>query len=241
MAAEQDATRDRVLAARAAFDAELTGLGASAREAVDIPAKVRRSPAKAVAVVGGIAFLLLRGPQRILRALGSALPGRRAPMPKRMLPAEIEKTLDRMGSDGDKVRGTLERDFAAYVQQRQKDRRAIPTVLLLAALRPALSYGARRAMEIMTAPPSDEPATRIGQLWGEIGTKAGELRAEAATRAGDARASAGDAASAAKDQLDRTADAAKVRVDRVRGETGAASEPPPKELPRTAEEPPTGV
>jgi hypothetical protein len=111
-------------------------------------------------------------------------------MPKRMLPPEIEKTLDKLGSDGDKVRGTLERDFAAYVNQRQKDRRAVPTVLLLAALRPALSYGARRAMEIITAPPSDEPATRIGQLWSEIGTRAGELRAEAATRTEGARASA---------------------------------------------------
>jgi len=241
VAAEQDAARDRVLAARTAFDAELTGLGASARDAVDIPAKVRRSPAKAVAVVGGIAFLLMRGPQRILRGLRSGLPGRRAPMPKRMLPPEIEKTLDRLGSDGDKVRGTLERDFAAYVNQRQKDRRAVPTVLLLAALRPALSYGARRAMEIITAPPSDEPATRIGQLWGEIGTRAGELRAEAATRTEGARASAEGATAAAKGQLDRTADAAKVQVDRVRGDGPPANEPQAAKPAPDAGDPPTGV
>ena len=241
MAAEQDAARDRVLAARTAFDAELTGLGASARDAVDIPAKVRRSPAKAVAVVGGIAFLLMRGPQRILRGLRSRLPGRRAPLPKRMLPPEIEKTLDKLGSDGDKVRGTLERDFAAYVNQRQKDRRAVPTVLLLAALRPALSYGARRAMEIITAPPSDEPATRIGQLWGEIGTRAGELRAEAATRTEGARASAEGATAAAKGQLDRTADAAKVQVDRVRGDGPPANEPQTAKPAPDAGDPPTGV
>ena len=241
MAAEQDAARDRVLAARTAFDAELTGLGASARDAVDIPAKVRRSPAKAVAVVGGIAFLLMRGPQRILRGLRSRLPGRRAPLPKRMLPPEIEKTLDKLGSDGDKVRGTLERDFAAYVNQRQKDRRAVPTVLLLAALRPALSYGARRAMEIITAPPSDEPATRIGQLWGEIGTRAGELRAEAATRTEGARASAESATAAAKGQLDRTADAAKVQVDRVRGDGPPANEPQTAKPAPDAGDPPTGV
>jgi len=241
VAAEQDAARDRVLAARTAFDAELTGLGASARDAVDIPAKVRRSPAKAVAVVGGIAFLLMRGPQRILRGLRSRLPGRRAPLPKRMLPPEIEKTLDKLGSDGDKVRGTLERDFAAYVNQRQKDRRAVPTVLLLAALRPALSYGARRAMEIITAPPSDEPATRIGQLWGEIGTRAGELRAEAATRTEGARASAEGAAAAAKGQIDRTADAAKVQVDRVRGDGPPANEPQTAKPAPDAGDPPTGV
>jgi hypothetical protein len=214
VAAEQDAARDRVLAARAAFDAELTGLGASARDAVDIPAKVRRSPAKAAAIVGGVAFILMRGPQRLWTAFRSRVFGRRGAMPDRMLPKEIERTLDKLGKDGDKVRGTIERDFADYVKQRQKDRRAIPTVLLLAALRPALSY---------------EPATRIGQLWGEIGTRAGELRSEAATRAEGARASAEDAASAAKAQVERAGDVAKERVDRARGEG------------TTPEEPPTGV
>ena len=229
MAAEQDAARDRVLAARAAFDAELTGLGASAREAVDIPAKVRRSPAKAAAIFGAIAFILMRGPQRLWGAFRSKVFGRRAKLPDRMLPKEIEKSLDKLGKDGDKVRGTIERDFADYVKQRQKDRRAVPTVLLLAALRPALSYGARRAMEILTAPPSDEPATRIGQVWGEITSRAAEMRSEAATRADGARASAEDAAASAKAQVERAGDAAKERVDRARGER------------TTGEEPPTGV
>ena len=226
MAAEQDAARDRVLAARAEFDAELTGLAASARDAVDIPAKVRRNPARTAAVAGGLAFLLMRGPQRLLGAARSKVFGRRAAMPTRMLPKEIEKTLDKLGKDGDKVRGTLERDFADYVKQRQRDRRAIPTVLLLAAARPVIGAVVRRTAEWLTAPPSDQPATRIGQLWGEVGARAGELRAEAATRTEDARMSAERAASAAKEQGDRTADAAKKRVDRIRGEGTPAEEPP---------------
>jgi len=226
VAAEQDAARDRVLAARAAFDAELTGLGASAREAVDIPAKVRRSPAKAAAVVGAVAFILMRGPQRLWGAFRSKVFGRRGAMPDRMLPKEIEKTLDKLGKDGDKVRGTIERDFADYVKQRQRDRRAIPTVLLLAAARPALSAIARRTAEYLTAPPSDQPATRIGEVWSQVGARAGELRAEAAARADGARVSAERAASAAKDQVDRTADAAKETVDRARGEGTSAEEPP---------------
>jgi hypothetical protein len=229
VAAEQDAARDRVLAARAEFDTELTGLGASAREAVDIPAKVRRSPAKAAAIAGGIAFIVMRGPQRVWGAFRSRVFGRRRPMPDRMLPKEIEKTLDKLGKDGDKVRGTIERDFADYVKQRQRDRRAIPTVLLLAAARPVISAAARRTAEYLTAPPSDQPATRMGEIWSQVGSRAGELRAEAAARAEDARVSAERAASAAKDQVDRTADAAKERVDRARGEG------------TTAEEPPTGV
>jgi len=229
VAAEQDAARDRVLAARAEFDTELTGLGASAREAVDIPAKVRRSPAKAAAIAGGIAFIVMRGPQRVWGAVRSKVFGRRRPMPDRMLPKEIEKTLDKLGKDGDKVRGTIERDFADYVKQRQRDRRAIPTVLLLAAARPVIGAAARRTAEYLTAPPSDQPATRMGEIWSQVGSRAGELRAEAAARAEDARVSAERAASAAKDQVDRTADAAKERVDRARGEG------------TTAEEPPTGV
>jgi hypothetical protein len=237
VAAEQDAARDRVLAARAEFNAELTGLGASAREAVDIPAKVRRSPAKAAAVAAGVAFVLLRGPQRLWRGARSRVFGRRAALPKRMLPPEIEKTLDKLGKDGDKVRGTLERDFADYVKQRQKDRGAISTVLLLAAARPIVGAAARRAGEYLTSPPSDEPATRIGEWWSQVRTRAGEVRAEAAARAEEARGSAEGAASAAKDQVDRRADAAKMqiertaeaakeRVDRARGEGPGSAEPP---------------
>ena len=70
-------------------------------------------------------------------------------MPDRMLPKEIEKTLDKLGKDGDKVRGTIERDFADYVKQRQRDRRAIPTVLLLAAARPVIGAAARRTAEYL--------------------------------------------------------------------------------------------
>ena len=67
MATEQDAARDRVLAARADFKGQVDVLEASVREAVDIPAKVRRSPGKAAAVVGVLALLILRVPQRLFR------------------------------------------------------------------------------------------------------------------------------------------------------------------------------
>ena len=47
MATETDAARERVLVARAQLGDELALLEASARSAVDIPAKVKASPAKA--------------------------------------------------------------------------------------------------------------------------------------------------------------------------------------------------
>ena len=117
MATETDAARDRVLAARAALGEELETLEASARAAVDIPAKIKRSPAKAAAVAGGAAFLVLGGPKRVFRAGKRAVTGEPEPLPPSMLPEEIDKSLRALGDDGEKVRGALERDFAAYAKQ----------------------------------------------------------------------------------------------------------------------------
>ena len=75
VATETDAARDRVLAARAALGEELETLEASARAAVDIPAKVRSSPAKAAAVAGGTAFIVLGGPGRVFRRAKRAVRG----------------------------------------------------------------------------------------------------------------------------------------------------------------------
>jgi ElaB/YqjD/DUF883 family membrane-anchored ribosome-binding protein len=219
VAAEQDAARDRVLAARAALDEELTELRGSARAAVDIPSKVRQSPAKAAAVAGGVAFLVLRGPQRLLRAVREKVTGRPAPMPSRLLPKEIEKTLDRLGDDGDKVRGTLERDFAAYVKEKQKDRRGMATILLLGLIRPMIGRAARRAGEFLMSPSPEGYPTRLD-----------EIRAKAGSTADEARASAERAAERAADRAKETADRAKETVDRARGDAA-----------RTAAEPPTGV
>jgi hypothetical protein len=114
VATETDAARDRVLAARAALGDELETLEASARAAADVPAKIRRSPGKAAALAGGTAFLVLGGPRRVFRAGRRAVTGAPEPLPEAMLPKEVEKTLRYLGDDGAKVRGALERDFAAY-------------------------------------------------------------------------------------------------------------------------------
>ena len=90
MATETDAARDRVLAARAALGEELENLEASARTAVDVPAKIRRSPAKAAAIAGGAAYLVLGGPKRVFRAGKQAVTGMPADFPESMLPDEIE-------------------------------------------------------------------------------------------------------------------------------------------------------
>ena len=122
MAEGTDAARERVLAARAQLGDELVVLEASARAAVDIPAKIKRSPAKAAAVAGGAGFLVVGGPRRVVNGVKRAVRGPSKPLPKSMLPDEIEKTLRKLGTDGDAVRGALERDFADYAKQASKDR-----------------------------------------------------------------------------------------------------------------------
>jgi hypothetical protein len=62
-----------------------------------------------------------------------------------MLPKEIEKALRGLGDDGDKVRGALERDFATYAAQAQRDRSRTRTLLLLTVARPLLGSAAKAA------------------------------------------------------------------------------------------------
>jgi hypothetical protein len=199
VASEQDAARDRVLAARAEFEREYQGLTSSAREAVDIPAKIRRNPAKVAAVAGGAAFLLARGPQKVVRGTRRMLFGAPAPMPKAMLPDEIEKTLRSLGSDGDKVRGALERDFADYAKQAQRNRRGVLLAVALPLLRPVLARGVKAGTDWLTTP---------GRM--------DELRAQAESAAAEGRASA-----------ERAGSVARQRVDQAR--TAGGSEPPDEE------------
>lgn len=146
MATETDAARDRVLAARTALGEELEALEAAARDAVDIPAKVRRSPAKAAAIAGSAGFVVLGGPKRLFGAARRAIFGPTAELPRRMLPDEIEKTLRKLGDDGDKVRGALERDFAAYAKEAEKDRGLAP-LLTTTVARPLLMRAGKAAAE----------------------------------------------------------------------------------------------
>jgi hypothetical protein len=145
VATETDAARERVLVARAQLGDELALLEASARSAVDIPAKVKASPAKAAAVAGTAGFLVLGGPRRVLGGVKRVVRGPKAPVPKSMLPDEIEKTLKHLGSDGDAIRGAIERDFADYARKAAKSRNQLRTVLALSVARPLLSSGAKAA------------------------------------------------------------------------------------------------
>src|SRR3989337_1486693 len=106
------AARRQVDAARAALLVEVDELEAAARSAVDIPAKVRGSPGKAAATAGGIAFLGLGGPRRLLRGLRRAVRRGKDPVPGSVLPEEIERLGAGLGGRGPCRRGGPERRIA---------------------------------------------------------------------------------------------------------------------------------
>ncbi len=164
MATEQDAARDRVLAAREDLAEQLRVLEASGRAAVDIPARIRRSPAKAAAVAGSVGFLALKGPQRVLGAARRAVFGPPSPMPKSLLPDEVDKTLRSMGDDGSKVRAALERDFADYAKRAQKERPSLQSTVRSSMLKPLMARASKAAADALLSADPEDIARRLGEL-----------------------------------------------------------------------------
>jgi hypothetical protein len=155
--AEVLAARDEVLAARRGLEVEVVRLEASARAAVDIPARIRRQPAKVLGAAGGAAFLLLGGPKRLFRRARRAVFGPDADLPKSMLPDEVEKTLRKMGTDGDRVRGTLEKEFAKYLEKtaperRDRDLAGVAAGILASLVKPASVRAGRQFAERLFDP-----------------------------------------------------------------------------------------
>jgi hypothetical protein len=153
--AEVLAARAEVLSARGRLGEELVRLEASARAAVDVKAKVKRNPVKAAGAAAGAGFVLVGGPKRVLRGARNAIFGKPAPLPKSMLPKEIDASLHKLGDDGEKVRGTIERDFARYLNEKAQERKqrdlvAIVGGLLLTLGRPlAVKYGKQLAADML--------------------------------------------------------------------------------------------
>lgn len=155
--AEVLAARAEVLAARQGLEDEIVRLEAAGRAAVDIPARIRRQPARVGGAAAGAAFLLLGGPKRVLRGVRRAIFGPEANLPKSMLPDEIEATLRKLGADGDRVRGTLEREFAKYLEttgpeRRNRDLVGVAGGLLANLLRPASVRAGREFAERLFDP-----------------------------------------------------------------------------------------
>jgi hypothetical protein len=109
------AARQQVIEARAALLVEIDEFGAATRSALDVPAKVRRNPVKFAAAASGLAFIVLRGPQRTARRVTRTLRGGKTPPPASVLPDEIERLVAELGGDAEKIRARLDREFADYL------------------------------------------------------------------------------------------------------------------------------
>jgi hypothetical protein len=155
--ASTDAARALVVAARGTLDEEVARLEAAGRSAVDIPSKVRREPAKTAGLAAGAAFLVAGGPRRVFRRVRRAIQGPEADMPKSMLPKEVDRELKKLGRDGEKVRGTLEREFAHYLDEHRQEREnrdlgAVTALLLSQVAKPLTQRAARRFVEDLFNP-----------------------------------------------------------------------------------------
>jgi hypothetical protein len=134
-----------------------------------VPAKVRENPAKAAGLAAGGAFLALGGPKRLFRKAKTAITGKEEDLPSELLPKDVEKALKKIGTDGKKVRGALERDFSKYLDERAKVRKkegitAAVTAIAVAALRPvAIRQGKQLAERILdpNAPAFNEQLAKI--------------------------------------------------------------------------------
>jgi hypothetical protein len=164
-----DAALAQVVAARADAEEQFDRLEAAGRAAIDIPAKIRRSPAKAAGIVAGGAFVALGGPKRLFRRAKRAVTGKEEELPSEFLPKDVEKALKKLGTDGKKVRGTLEREFAKYLDDRRKERKkegiiSAGTALAATALRPgAIRIGKQLAERMMNpdAPSFEEQLEKL--------------------------------------------------------------------------------
>jgi hypothetical protein len=166
--------RAEVLAAREALDEELVRLEASVRAAIDIPAKIKRSPVKAAGLVGGAAFVVLGGPRRVLRGARHAVFGRPEPLPESMLPKEIDASLRKLGEDGDRVRGLLEHEFASYLQatepaRKRRDLSGALTVVTIAFVRPLVLRYSRRLAEQIFATDGTAYDSRLEAVRAKLG------------------------------------------------------------------------
>jgi cytidylate kinase len=155
--ARTDAARAQVVAARDDFADEVVRLEAAGRAAVDIPSKVKRAPAKTAGLAAGAAFLIAGGPKRLFRRAKRAVMGPEQELPPSMLPDEVDKALRKLGPDGDRVRGTLEREFAKYLDEHREEREnrdlgAVAAILLANVAKPLTERAGRRLAQELFSP-----------------------------------------------------------------------------------------
>jgi hypothetical protein len=184
--ARTDAARAEVVARRQLALDEVVKLEAAGRSAVDVPGKIRRSPAKFAALAAGTAFIVLGGPKRTYRAVRRAILGPKADLPKSMLPKQIDKALRSLGDDGEQVRGLLEREFGAYLEKSRPEREARDlkgTISELGGsiLRPVTAEAGKRLAKQLFSPDAGGFAASVERIRARRESRKADQAAGAAT------------------------------------------------------------
>ncbi len=160
-----DAARQEVLRARDELSAELERLEAATRAALDIRANVRRHPGRTAAAVGVASFFAVGGPGRVWRGIRRLVRGAPPAYPPSLLPAEIEKVVRSLGEDGDRVRGVIERGFAAYLQEHKEASRPFWREILVGGFaRPVGGRLARLAARRLLEPDPERYLDWLGRI-----------------------------------------------------------------------------
>jgi hypothetical protein len=106
-----DETRVELEAQRARVRSTADNLQTTARRSLDLRELVGRNPVRTVAVVGGLAFILIGGPRRTIRALRQTVAGSAdAERAYASLPATLRAFVDDSaphGADRDQARGAM--------------------------------------------------------------------------------------------------------------------------------------
>ena len=165
--------RQDVAQARERLAAEVDDLDLAARSAVDLPAKIRRNPARVAALAGSAVFLAAGGPKRATRRF-AGLVRRPKPAPvASLLPEEVQRIVERAGAEGGDVRAALERGFADWLEQNRagtkgrkgEHRTGSQTFwhLFDTVSAPLASRGAKRAAERLFAAEPDRAGGRTDE------------------------------------------------------------------------------
>ena len=118
MAQSSAEARQEIENAREGVEKELDDLTRATRDALDIPAKVKRNPVRTAGLATGAAFLLLGGPRRVARRAEAKFLPKRVHERDRALPKNVQATMDKLEpAQRELVEAHLERDFAAYMNK----------------------------------------------------------------------------------------------------------------------------
>lgn len=168
--------RQDLAQARAALSTEVDELDLAVRSAVDIPAKIRRNPARVATLGSGAVFLAAGGPKRVARRVARLVRRPKSSPVTSLLPEDVQRIVAQVG--GSDVQAALERGFADWIERdragagkgKKRERRTGGETFW-------------HLFDSISAPIATRAARRLADRL--FASEPGRARAEGGTRAGD--------------------------------------------------------